>query len=82
MTLPRHLCLLPLSLSLLACSTPTPPTTGITPPAGWQSSTASNAQALRDQRWWQAFASPELDQLIEIARNNSHDLAAAAARVR
>ncbi|MCE0890880.1 efflux transporter outer membrane subunit [Pseudomonas alloputida] len=82
MTLPRHLCLLPLSLSLLACSTPTPPTMGIAPPAGWQSPTASKAQALPDQRWWKAFASPELDQLIEIARNNSHDLAAAAARVR
>ncbi|WP_313739335.1 TolC family protein [Pseudomonas sp.] len=39
-------------------------------------------QAWPDRQWWQAFASPTLDRLVERARRNSHDLAAATARVR
>lgn len=42
----------------------------------------ATAQPLPDSQWWRAFASTELDRLVERARLNSHDLAAAAARVR
>ncbi|MEG0969366.1 MAG: TolC family protein, partial [Pseudomonas sp.] len=33
-------------------------------------------------QWWRAFASSELDRLVERARLNAYDLAAATARVR
>lgn len=81
MPIPSRISLLTLSLCLAACSTPAPPTSDITPPQAWQGP-AQPAQALPDTQWWQAFASPELDRLIERARLNSHDLAAATARVR
>jgi len=81
MPIPSRISLLTLSLCLAACSTPPPPPSAITPPAAWQGP-AQAAQAQPDAQWWQAFASPELDHLIERARRNSHDLAAAAARVR
>lgn len=81
MPIPSRISLLTLSLCLAACSTPTPPASDITPPQAWQGP-AQPAQALPDTQWWQAFASPELDRLIERARLNSHDLAAATARVR
>ncbi|WP_369987329.1 efflux transporter outer membrane subunit [Pseudomonas xanthosomatis] len=81
MPIPSRISLLTLSLCLAACSTPPPPASAITPPPAWQGP-AQTAQAQPDGQWWQAFASPELDQLIERARRNSHDLAAAAARVR
>lgn len=81
MPIPSRISLLTLSLCLAACSTPAPPASDITPPQAWQGP-AKPAQALPDTQWWQAFASPELDRLIERARLNSHDLAAATARVR
>ncbi|MGB9091102.1 MAG: TolC family protein, partial [Pseudomonas farsensis] len=81
MPIPSRISLLTLSLCLAACSTPAPPASDITPPQAWQGP-AQPAQALPDTQWWQAFASPELDRLIERARLNSHDLAAATARVR
>ncbi|MCG8294233.1 efflux transporter outer membrane subunit [Pseudomonas entomophila] len=81
MTLPSRFSLLSLSLCLAACSTPPPPAAGIDAPPTWQGMT-DPAQPLPDQQWWQAFASTELDRLVERARRNSHDLAAAAARVR
>ncbi|AUY32954.1 MULTISPECIES: efflux transporter outer membrane subunit [Pseudomonas] len=81
MTIPCRISLLALSLGLAACSTPPPPAANIDAPAAWQGPTSPN-QALPDNQWWRAFASLELDRLVERARSNSHDLAAAAARVR
>jgi len=82
MTLPSRISLLTLSLALAACSTPPAPEAGIAAPPTWQSRADAPSQTLPDAHWWQAFASRELDRLIERARHNSHDLAAAAARVR
>lgn len=81
MTFPSRFSLLTLSLCLAACSTPPPPATNIDTPPSWQGP-AHAARPLPDQHWWRAFASDELDRLVERARHNSHDLAAAAARVR
>lgn len=82
MTLPSRISLLTLSLSLAACNSSPAPSAAIEPPATWQAATDQTAVGLADAQWWQAFASSELDQLIERARRDSHDLAAAAARVR
>ncbi|MCV9919262.1 efflux transporter outer membrane subunit [Pseudomonas sp. BT-42-2] len=82
MTLPSRISLLTLSLSLAACNSSPAPSAAIEPPATWQAATDQTAVGLVDAQWWQAFASSELDQLIERARRDSHDLAAAAARVR
>ncbi|AIR90171.1 efflux transporter outer membrane subunit [Pseudomonas cremoricolorata] len=82
MTLPSRISLLTLSLCLAACSTPPAPDAGIQAPAQWQSGAPQASQAWPDAQWWQAFASPTLNTLIERARRNSHDLAAATARVR
>ena len=81
MTFPSRFSLLTLSLCLAACSTPPPPAANIDAPASWQGP-AHAARPLPDQHWWRAFASEELDRLVDRARHNSHDLAAAAARVR
>ncbi|WP_460416108.1 efflux transporter outer membrane subunit [Pseudomonas sp. microsymbiont 2] len=81
MTIPSRFSLLTLSLCLAACSTPPPPPANIDAPAAWQGP-ADLARPAPDSRWWQAFSSAELDRLVERARGNSHDLAAAAARVR
>lgn len=81
MTIPSRISLLTLSLCLAACSTPPPPAADIQAPPAWQGR-SDPAQALPDSLWWRAFASPQLDLLVERARLNSHDLAAAAARVR
>ncbi|MCO7520205.1 MULTISPECIES: efflux transporter outer membrane subunit [unclassified Pseudomonas] len=81
MTFPSRFSLLTLSLCLAACSTPPPPAANIDTPPSWQGP-AHAARPLPDQHWWRAFASDELDRLVERARHNSHDLAAAAARVR
>lgn len=77
-----HLTLVAASLLLAACSSPTQrPASGLQPPPAWD--TASQANALHvNQQWWKAFASPQLDQLIEQARTGSYDLASAMARVR
>jgi NodT family efflux transporter outer membrane factor (OMF) lipoprotein len=73
--------LLTLCLVLGACGSPAQrPASGLQPPAAWQSPPAENAT--RDNRqWWTQFGSPQLDQLIEQARRDSFDLAAAIARV-
>ncbi|AXO87840.1 efflux transporter outer membrane subunit [Pseudomonas parafulva] len=81
MTLPSRISLLTLSLCLAACATAPAPQTPIELPNTWQGA-ANPTAALPDQAWWQAFSSQELDRLILRARENSHDLAAAAARVR
>ncbi|MFG0928529.1 efflux transporter outer membrane subunit [Pseudomonas sp. CJQ_8] len=82
MTLPSRISLLTLSLCLAACSTPAPPASGITPPSAWQGDAGEPTLATPQAQWWQAFASRELDRLVERARLNSHDLGAATARVR
>lgn len=81
MPIPSRICLLTLSLGLAACSTPAAPPSGVQAPQSWQGPAVST-QAAVDRQWWQAFASAQLDRLIERARHNSHDLAAASARVR
>ncbi|MDF3162463.1 efflux transporter outer membrane subunit [Pseudomonas proteolytica] len=77
-----HLTLVAASVLLAACSSPVQrPDSGLQPPPAW--ATANQASALHaNQQWWTAFASPQLDQLIEQARNASFDLASAVARVR
>jgi len=82
MTLPSRLSLLPLLLGLTACSLPPAPQSGITAPPSWQSEATHSAAALPSAQWWRAFASRELDRLVERAQLNAHDLAAATARVR
>ncbi|MEN2397408.1 efflux transporter outer membrane subunit [Pseudomonas halotolerans] len=77
-----HLTLLATGLLLAACGSPLPvPDSGIQPPAAWQSLETPGARA-DHQQWWTQFGSPQLDRLIEQARLDSHDLAAAVARVR
>ncbi|KPA95067.1 hypothetical protein PF70_04950, partial [Pseudomonas asplenii] len=77
-----QLSLLTVCLLLNACSGPAPhPDSGLVPPAAWQF--AQRPALQQDHRqWWRQFGSPELDQLIDQARLGSHDIAAAAARVR
>ena len=82
MTLPSRISLLTLCLGLTACTTPPAPTSGIAAPQAWQGETALPAAGPPSAHWWRTFASRELDQLIERARRNAHDLAAATARVR
>ncbi|MBN0976620.1 efflux transporter outer membrane subunit [Pseudomonas hygromyciniae] len=77
-----HLTLVAASLLLAACSNPAQrPDSGLQPPPTWDSASQANALHV-NQQWWTAFASPQLDQLIEQARSASFDLASAKARVR
>ncbi|UXV17784.1 efflux transporter outer membrane subunit [Pseudomonas fluorescens] len=77
-----HLSLLSLCLLLNACAgTPYDVDSGIAPPAAWQYAEREAAQAT-NQRWWTQFGSPQLNRLIDQARRDSHDVAAAMARVR
>jgi len=82
MTLPSRISLLTLCLSLAACSTPPTPDSGIAAPHAWQGEAAPSSTELPSAQWWRAFASSELDRLVERARLNAYDLAAATARVR
>ena len=79
---PLQLSLLSLCLLLNACAGD-PPTmdSGIAPPAAWQFAERDAAQAT-NQRWWTQFGSPQLNRLVEQARRDSVDVAAAMARVR
>lgn len=79
---PLRLSLLSLCLLLNACAGD-PPTmdSGIAPPAAWQFAERDAAQAT-NQRWWTHFNSPQLNRLVEQARRDSVDVAAAMARVR
>jgi NodT family efflux transporter outer membrane factor (OMF) lipoprotein len=72
--------LLPLCLLLSACTTPPLETATLAPPAQWQAPTAENGAAVHSD-WWRQFGSPQLDELIASAERDSHDLAAAKARV-
>ncbi|WP_455826004.1 efflux transporter outer membrane subunit [Pseudomonas graminis] len=81
-SIPSHLSLFSLCLLLGACAaTPTALDSGIAPPAAWQFAERDAAQATH-QRWWTQFGSPQLNRLIEQARRDSFDVAAAMARVR
>jgi len=83
MNLPSRLSVLSICLFIAACSNaPTPPQSGLQAPDAWQSHAATLDRTLPQQDWWQQFSSATLNQLIEHARQNSFDLAAAAARVR
>ena len=78
----RSPCLLSLCLLLNACASHTSPVdSGIAPPAAWQFAERDAAQATT-ARWWTHFGSPQLNRLIDQARRDSFDVAAAMARVR
>lgn len=81
-SIPSHLSLLSLCLLLGACAA-TPPAidSGIAPPAAWQFAERDAAQAT-NQRWWTQFGSAQLNRLVDQARRDSFDVAAAMARVR
>jgi len=68
---------------LLAACTPgaEPPAPAVETPAGWQAETEAGP-TWPDAAWWRGFGSPELDRLIEAARAENFDIAAAIARVR
>ena len=71
-----------LCLLLSACAGQPPVTdSGIAAPAAWQYAERDAAQAT-NSRWWTQFASPQLNRLIDQARRDSFDVAAAMARVR
>ena len=80
--MPSHLSVLSLCLLLNAC-TGNPPAidSGIAPPAAWQFAERDAAQ-VTNQQWWTQFGSPQLNRLVEQARRDSSDVAAAIARVR
>ncbi|WPN96410.1 efflux transporter outer membrane subunit [Pseudomonas sp. MUP55] len=76
------LTLLSLCLLLNACASHAPAVdSGIAPPAAWQYAERAASQAT-NQRWWTQFGSPSLNRLIDQARRDSFDVAAAMARVR
>jgi len=60
-----------------------PPTvdSAIAPPAAWQFAERDAARAT-NQRWWTQFGSAPLNRLVDQARRDSFDVAAAMARVR
>ncbi len=74
---------LPALCVLLSACTGNPPTldSGIAAPAAWQFAERDAAQ-VTNQQWWTAFGSPQLNRLVEQARRDSFDVAAATARVR
>ena len=81
-SIPSHLSLLSLCLLLGACAaTPSAIDSGIAPPAAWQFAERDDAQAT-NQRWWTQFGSAQLNRLVDQARRDSFDVAAAMARVR
>lgn len=77
-----QLSVLSLCLLLSACAgNPAAVDSGIAPPAAWHYGERAASQAT-DQRWWTHFGSPSLNRLIDQARRDSFDVAAAMARVR
>lgn len=80
--IPSHLCVLSLCLLLNACAGQPPSVdSGLAPPAAWQYAEREAAQNVNTQ-WWTQFGSAPLNRLIEQARRDSFDVAAAVARVR
>ena len=51
-------------------------------PVQFRATEASGAEAWPSEDWWRGFRSPELTALIEQARAQNFDIAAAIARVR
>ena len=77
-----HLSTLSLCLLLTACAGTSPALdSDIAAPAAWQYAERDADQAT-NQRWWTQFGSPALNRLIDQARRDSFDVAAAMARVR
>ncbi|MBY8972787.1 efflux transporter outer membrane subunit [Pseudomonas sp. P867] len=77
-----HLSTLSLCLLLNACAGTSPALdSGIAAPSVWQYAERDADQAT-NQRWWTQFGSPVLNRLIDQARRDSFDVAAAMARVR
>ncbi|MFC6299848.1 efflux transporter outer membrane subunit [Pseudomonas sp. CCM 7893] len=77
-----RLSLLSLCLLLNACTGTAPSSdTGIAPPTAWQFAKRQANQSTH-QQWWTQFGSPQLNRLIDQARRDSYDVAAAMARVR
>ncbi|MEX5512382.1 efflux transporter outer membrane subunit [Pseudomonas paralactis] len=77
-----QLSVLSLCLLLNACAGTLPTLdSGIAAPATWQYAERDADQAI-NQRWWTQFGSPALNSLIDQARRDSFDVAAAMARVR
>ncbi|WP_455884422.1 efflux transporter outer membrane subunit [Pseudomonas spelaei] len=80
--IPAHLSLISLCLLLNACAGDPPVVdSGVAPPTAWQFAERDAAQASNSQ-WWTQFGSPQLNRLIDQARRDSFDVAAAMARVR
>ncbi|WLH71049.1 efflux transporter outer membrane subunit [Pseudomonas sp. FP2309] len=80
--MPAHLSLISLCLLLNACAGDPPVVdSGVAPPTAWQFAERDAAQASNSQ-WWTQFGSPQLNRLIDQARRDSFDVAAAMARVR
>lgn len=76
------MCVLGLCLLLNACAASLPAVdSGVAAPTAWQYA-ERDATQLNNQRWWTQFGSPQLNRLIEQARRDSFDVAAAVARVR
>nr|WP_218180178.1 efflux transporter outer membrane subunit [Pseudomonas reactans] len=71
-----------LCVLLSACSgNPPALDSGIAAPAAWQFAERDATQVI-NQQWWTQFGSPQLNRLVEQARRDSFDVAAATARVR
>lgn len=79
--------LTPLAVLLLAgcvASPPDPasPALGFDIPENWSADPQNNtSEIMRNQKWWTAFKSAQLDWTVTEALNQNHDLAAAAARI-
>ncbi|SCX01433.1 MULTISPECIES: efflux transporter outer membrane subunit [unclassified Pseudomonas] len=81
-SIPPYLPALGLCLLLTACAgDPHAVDSAIAPPAAWQFAERDAARAT-NQRWWTQFGSPQLNRLVDQARRDSFDVAAAMARVR
>jgi outer membrane protein, multidrug efflux system len=83
MTRSMSRCAMPLVLLLGACDLGPDyqrPAVEILP--AFQATPATQAAAWPSEDWWRGFHSPELDALIEQARGQNYDIAAAIARVR
>ncbi|ATN11857.1 RND transporter [Pseudomonas sp. FDAARGOS_380] len=81
-SLTPQLSALSVCLLLTACGANPPAIdSGIAAPAAWHYAGREANQAA-NQRWWTQFGSPALNRLIDQARRDSFDVAAAMARVR
>lgn len=74
---------LPLALLLSGCDLgPDYQRPQVEMPVQFRATQASATEAWPSEGWWQGFNSPELDALMEAARAQNFDIAAAIARVR